>query len=625
MVAAVPRGPPTSIPGIEQQQKEAAGPHTSCRLLARGVDPPWQFELEVLSLEGGEPPKRGAPSTPREGPPAEDSPGHERGAPHPPSVAVGALDFAAPAGFIFLAPWVMEALGIQSGDAVFCRVASLPTGGSVRLRAQHSAFFTEAEAAGGVQKALERELRHYSALTAGTCIPIKLGTRIFLFNVEQVLTEEGKEVPSASVQDTDVALQLLPPNDGPPTRGPRHGGQASEQAREYAGAPLQAEATAAAVEAAATVENHVPACENPSQQGNKKTKRSKGVGGPPRVEEAEGVPPEPEDSDLSAKRKKGVLCVISSVSEDREALESSPGKKKRLKQQTEGQQGGGPEAAEAAEEEEARSGGGAPRGPRKLRRKREGCWGPEEIAARKAELLKELGERRESLSVSRMKRIKARLAELSKAEQGLKQVGGQLAKVSSKKRQKHSDKMHAAREGNARKRKRDAHADKDISSAPHAKRSKKICLRCRKRGHVLQECRQGAPQEAGETPAVSGICFNCGSSSHTLKACKKPRAADGSLPFALCFICNGKGHISSQCPKSTTGKYPKGGCCRTCGSIYHLQVECPTFKAQREKLQQQRQAKKAGVLQRGDCEKSVKRQKEESQDNDAYWMQQLKA
>ncbi|KAL8433833.1 hypothetical protein ACSSS7_003577 [Eimeria intestinalis] len=215
-------------------------------LLARGVDPPWHFELEVVSLEGKGSPKRGTPSIQITGG------GGEGGGPHPTSIALGALDFAAPAGFIFLPPWAMEALAKDSFEEdlrgapqkveitfaaaavvvcccspllaaavviLFCRVVSLPTGGSVRLRAHQSAFFTQAEAAGGIQGALERELRHYSALTAGTRIPIKLESRLFLFEVEQILTEEGKEVSSASVQDTDVALQLLPPlNEGPSNR-----------------------------------------------------------------------------------------------------------------------------------------------------------------------------------------------------------------------------------------------------------------------------------------------------------------------------------------------------------------------------------------------------------------------
>ncbi|XP_022590339.2 zinc finger CCHC domain-containing protein 9 [Cyclospora cayetanensis] len=261
----------------------------------------------------------------------------------------------------------------------------------------------------------------------------------------------------------------------------------------------------------------------------------------------------------------------------------------------------------------------------KLRRKREGFWGPEEIAERKRALLEELDRDRVSLSSSRLKRIKARLSELSKAEKGETQVGGQLVKVSKnkqrKKKQKGSKEELEGKERAVRRHKRpriDAHEEDPRSN----KRSKKICLRCRKRGHLLHECRQGVSQAQAEGAATSGICFNCGSHNHTLKNCKKPRAEDGALPFALCFICNAKGHISSQCPQSKTGKYPKGGCCRTCGSIYHLQAECAAFLSQKAELQQRREEKKA----RQGQEKKPKEQKSKGGDEeaDAYWLQQLK-
>ena len=84
----------------------------SLQLLAKGVDPPWQFVLEPVSLEGaplGGPEGPQGTSTAAVPPPA--AAGGAAAAAR--SVAVGALDFAAPEGFIFLPPWVMEALGLQ--------------------------------------------------------------------------------------------------------------------------------------------------------------------------------------------------------------------------------------------------------------------------------------------------------------------------------------------------------------------------------------------------------------------------------------------------------------------------------------------------------------------------------
>ena len=54
------------------------------------------------------------------------------------------------------------------------------------------------------------------------------------------------------------------------------------------------------------------------------------------------------------------------------------------------------------------------------------------------------------------------------------------------------------------------------------------------------------------------------------------------LPFATCFICKEKGHLSSQCEQNENGVYIKGGCCKECGSKYHLHVNCPEKKKKDE-------------------------------------------
>lgn len=73
-----------------------------------------------------------------------------------------------------------------------------------------------------------------------------------------------------------------------------------------------------------------------------------------------------------------------------------------------------------------------------------------------------------------------------------------------------------------------------------------------------------------------------------------------------------------------SGKYPKGGCCHTCGSIYHLQLECPKFIEQREKLQQQRENRKGKEV-KDRKHKRYKPHKGGDEDSDAYWLQQLKS
>lgn len=91
------------------------------QLLARGTDPPWQFVLEPVTLENahqGAP--QGALHVAAEDPNVANLSSAALAAPAAAaataavsSVAVGALDFAAPEGFIFLPSWVMEALGLQ--------------------------------------------------------------------------------------------------------------------------------------------------------------------------------------------------------------------------------------------------------------------------------------------------------------------------------------------------------------------------------------------------------------------------------------------------------------------------------------------------------------------------------
>ena len=126
-----------------------------------------------------------------------------------------------------------------------------------------------------------------------------------------------------------------------------------------------------------------------------------------------------------------------------------------------------------------------------------------------------------------------------------------------------------------------------------------ICLGCRQRGHYLKDCpetqysshaRAGGSSSYGnnnygddnsaagaggalEKPGL--ICFNCGARDHALRACTAPRDPKGKLPYATCFVCNGKGHLSRDCPENANGLYPKGGCCHICLQKDHLVKDCP--------------------------------------------------
>ena len=123
-----------------------------------------------------------------------------------------------------------------------------------------------------------------------------------------------------------------------------------------------------------------------------------------------------------------------------------------------------------------------------------------------------------------------------------------------------------------------------------------ICLGCRKRGHYLKDCPKlanngTALSDPRQTSHVIGsnegqsqlICFNCGSTEHALRACDRPKKADGQLPFATCFLCKKKGHLSRDCPENTHGIYAKGGACHNCGSTAHLARDCPE-RSEEDKL-----------------------------------------
>ena len=114
------------------------------------------------------------------------------------------------------------------------------------------------------------------------------------------------------------------------------------------------------------------------------------------------------------------------------------------------------------------------------------------------------------------------------------------------------------------KKKRQEHEQE----AERQKMKKKICMVCKQKGHIAEQCRQ-KPEEA----ALGSICFNCGSTAHSLNSCPKERIP-GQLPFATCFYCNKQGHIGRDCQDNSQGIYYKGGGCFICGSTRHLAKEC---------------------------------------------------
>lgn len=108
-----------------------------------------------------------------------------------------------------------------------------------------------------------------------------------------------------------------------------------------------------------------------------------------------------------------------------------------------------------------------------------------------------------------------------------------------------------------------------------------VCFRCRKKGHLISECK--------EILDGKDICFTCGSEDHNVHNC--PNGLDYSnMPFATCFVCGEKGHLSSKCSiNKDKGIYPKGGGCYECGSNEHLAKECPDKMLRLESIKEKEQ------------------------------------
>eukprot|EP01134_Creolimax_fragrantissima_P006982 CFRG6982T1 len=115
-------------------------------------------------------------------------------------------------------------------------------------------------------------------------------------------------------------------------------------------------------------------------------------------------------------------------------------------------------------------------------------------------------------------------------------------------------------------------AERALEKRRERRKKNKPCFNCRSTGHLSANCpEQGEKGENGKT-----ICYRCGSSDHGIHACKKKiQQGDPEFPFATCFICKQKGHLTRSCPDNPRGLYPNGGSCNVCGSVEHLRTNCP--------------------------------------------------
>ncbi|KAH9018997.1 hypothetical protein EDB85DRAFT_2009910 [Lactarius pseudohatsudake] len=145
-----------------------------------------------------------------------------------------------------------------------------------------------------------------------------------------------------------------------------------------------------------------------------------------------------------------------------------------------------------------------------------------------------------------------------------------LAKLKAKERAKRAKKTAADRAAASETRRLKRKVERCANTT---------CFACREVGHSAKDCPSVLPGTGDgatkTTKNLIGICYRCGSRKHNLARCRKPPEPDGSLPFASCFVCSGRGHLAGSCPdNSGKGVYPNGGSCKLCGETAHLAKDC---------------------------------------------------
>lgn len=126
-------------------------------------------------------------------------------------VVGGAIDFRSPANYVFLPRWMMIALGLKPRDVVdVSLIQTVPAGSAVKLR-PHSTEFVQI---GNHQAVLETELKHYSALTAGSTIPFDYNNKRYYFDVVDLRSApRGERVEHSKLQDCNIIAEFIRPKD----------------------------------------------------------------------------------------------------------------------------------------------------------------------------------------------------------------------------------------------------------------------------------------------------------------------------------------------------------------------------------------------------------------------------
>uniref|UniRef100_A0A7S2UZC1 Ubiquitin fusion degradation protein UFD1 N-terminal subdomain 2 domain-containing protein n=1 Tax=Fibrocapsa japonica TaxID=94617 RepID=A0A7S2UZC1_9STRA len=185
-------------------------------IMKQHIEPPWQFEIEVINRVGDCEEKDPEDGDAEEEEEEEEEEEREKEEELSTSklqwplkkLYCSLLDIRAPENYIFLPGWMMKSLGLRPRDVVRMRHFVLPQGTMAKLQPHHSDFLKLTNH----RAVLESELRHYSSLTTGSTIAFRYRKKKYFFDVVEVMSD-GKIQDAICVQDCNVAADFVEPLD----------------------------------------------------------------------------------------------------------------------------------------------------------------------------------------------------------------------------------------------------------------------------------------------------------------------------------------------------------------------------------------------------------------------------
>jgi len=133
--------------------------------------------------------------------PSPDEEGNER------KTHGGVLEFIAEEGRVYLPGWMMRGLGLDEGDPISIKGASLPRGHLIKIQPQTVDFLEISDP----KAVLEQALRNYSTLTKGDIIEISYNSLIFEILILEIKPDSDRAHGGISITETDLEVDFAAP------------------------------------------------------------------------------------------------------------------------------------------------------------------------------------------------------------------------------------------------------------------------------------------------------------------------------------------------------------------------------------------------------------------------------